>query len=181
MVGALKVQSPTKSVAAAQQQPSPTHSPPPQQQQPTAEPVVGPNVRGNREEYLLVRRLQSALFGGVYEAKGLSSGKDFAIKVLHKSELSKAEETSSIEFCEVPLSEIRFADLMRGDEHVMEPQEHFDDAYCYYVVFELARGGDLLEALKQKPHGFDELHAQALIRQATKGLAYLHGRRVAMQ
>lgn len=143
--------------------------------------VVGPNVKGNREEYQLVRRLQSALFGGVYEAKGISSGKDFAIKVLHKSELSKAQESNSIEFCEVPLSEIRFADLMRGDEHVMETEEHFEDAYCFYVVFELARGGDLLEALKQKPHGFEELQAQNLILQAARGLAFLHKRRVAMQ
>lgn len=143
--------------------------------------VVGPNVRGKREEYQLVRRLQSALFGGVYEAKGLSSGRDFAIKVLHKSELSKAQETSSIEFCEVPLSEIRFAELMRGDEHVMDTEDHFEDMYCFYVVFDLCRGGDLLEALKQKPHGFDEAHAQFLMQQAAKGLAYLHRRRVAMQ
>lgn len=143
--------------------------------------VVGPNVQGNLEEYQLVRRLQSALFGGVYEAKGMSSGKDFAIKVLHKSELSKAEGSDSIEFCEVPLSEIRFADLMRGDEHVMETTEHFEDTYCFYVVFELARGGDLLEALKQKPHGFDELQAQNFILQAAQGLAFLHKRRVAMQ
>lgn len=143
--------------------------------------VVGPNVQGNREEYQLVRRLQSALFGGVYEAKGLTSNRDFAIKVLHKSELTKAQESSSIEFCEVPLSEIRFAELMRGHTHVMEPEEHFEDAYCFYVVFELARGGDLLEALKQKPHGFDEAHAQYLIRQAALGLAFLHERKVAMQ
>mmetsp|Transcript_81302 Transcript_81302/g.161381 ORF Transcript_81302/g.161381 Transcript_81302/m.161381 type:complete len:725 (+) Transcript_81302:68-2242(+) len=143
--------------------------------------VVGPNVKGKREEYQLVRRLQSALFGGVYEAKGLSSGRDFAIKVLHKSELSKAEETSSIEFCEVPLSEIKFAELMRGDDHVMDIEDHFQDMYCFYVVFDLCRGGDLLEALKQKPNGFDEAHAQFLVQQAAKGLAYLHRRKVAMQ
>lgn len=143
--------------------------------------VVGPNVRGKREEYQLVRRLQTALFGGVYEAKGLTSGRDFAIKVLHKSELSKAQETSSIEFCEVPLSEIRFAELMRNHVNIMEPEEHFEDGYCFYVVFELARGGDLLEALKQKPHGFEEGQAQYMIRQAAKGLAALHTRHVAMQ
>merc|ERR1719158_1466269 len=143
--------------------------------------VVGPNIMGTKEEYQLVRRLQSALFGGVYEAKGLSSNRDFAIKVLHKSELSKAQKVNSIEFCEVPLSEIRFAELMRGCEHVMEAEDHFEDAYCFYIVFELARGGDLLEALKQKPHGFEEAQAQFLIKQAAKGLAYLHNRRVAMQ
>lgn len=175
MAGGAKVNSPSKSPAAQANVGSPTTCTTPKVQ------VVGPNVRGKREEYQLVRRLQSALFGGVYEAKGLSSGRDFAIKVLHKSELSKAQETSSIEFCEVPLSEIHFAELMRGDEHVMEAEEHFEDLYCYYVVFDLCRGGDLLEALKQKPHGFDEAHAQFLIKQAAKGLAYLHRRRVAMQ
>ncbi|CAJ1389608.1 unnamed protein product [Effrenium voratum] len=143
--------------------------------------VVGPNIRGNREEYQLVMHLQSALFGGVYEAKGRSSGRDFAIKVLHKSELQKVEENNSIEFCEVPLSEIKFADVMRGHEHVMEVEEHFEDQYCHYCVFELCRGGDLLEALKQKPMGFDERHAQFLIRQAAMGLTFMHERGVAMQ
>ena len=143
--------------------------------------VVGPNIKGNLEEYQLVMHLQSALFGGVYEAKGRSTGKDFAIKVLHKSELQKVEENKSIEFCEVPLSEIKFADVMQGHEHVMEVEEHFEDQYCHYCVFELCRGGDLLEALKQKPMGFDERHAQFLIRQAALGLTYLHDRGVAMQ
>lgn len=170
MAGGIKVQKPLPPVSNSNNV-----------QAPSAPKVVGPNVMGKREEYQLVRRLQSALFGGVYEAKGLTSARDYAIKVLHKSELSKAQETSSIEFCEVPLSEIRFAELMSGDEHVMEPIEHFEDAYCFYVVFELARGGDLLEALKQKPHGFDELHAQFFIKQAAKGLAFLHRRKVAMQ
>ncbi|CAE6969900.1 CCRP1, partial [Symbiodinium sp. KB8] len=162
--------------------------------------VVGPNIKGSREEYQLVMHLQSALFGGVYEAKGRSSGKDYAIKVLHKSELQKAcpqggnflllyvmtkdlldvqvEENDSIEFCEVPLSELKFADVAR---HVMEVEEHFEDQYCHYCVFELCRGGDLLEALKQKPMGFDERQAQFLIRQAVLGLAHLHDRGVAMQ
>jgi serine/threonine protein kinase len=128
-----------------------------------------------------MRHLQSALFGGVYEARGLSSGRDFAVKVLHKSELAKAEEANSIEFCEVPLSEIRFTEAMRGDEHIMETEEHFEDTYCFYIIFALAKGGDLLEALKLKPHGFEELHAQYYIRQAAQGLAVLHKRRVAMQ
>jgi len=143
--------------------------------------IVGPNITGKREEYRLERRLQSGLFGGVYEAKGLSSGRMFAVKVLHRSELHKAARASSLEFCEVPLSEIKYADLMRGHEHVMQVEDHFEDQYCHYIVFELARGGDLLEALKLKPNGFDEQHAQFLIGQAARGLACLHDRRLAMQ
>jgi len=143
--------------------------------------VVGPNIQGSREEYQLIMHLQSALFGGVYEAKGRTSRRDFAIKVLHKNELQKAQETQSIEFCEVPLHEITFAKAMRGHEHVMKVEEHFEDTYCHYVVFEFCRGGDLLEALKQKPTGFHEEEAQFYMRQAVHGLAYLHGKGVAMQ
>ena len=33
--------------------------------------------------------------------------------------------------------------------------------YCHYVVFDLARGGDLLEALKKKPRGFPEEEARS--------------------
>ena len=44
---------------------------------------------GQIETYQLIRRLQNALFGAVYEARGKSSGKDWAVKVLHKSELRK--------------------------------------------------------------------------------------------
>lgn len=143
--------------------------------------IVGPNIMGAREEYQLIKNLQSALFGGVYEARGLSSNRDYAIKVLHKSEMARVQETSSIEFCEVPLSELKFAKVMAGCENVMEAMEHFEDSYCHYCVFDLARGGDLLEALKQKPQGFQESHAQYYIKQAAKGLAFMHGRRVAMQ
>ncbi|CAE8612293.1 unnamed protein product [Polarella glacialis] len=172
MAGTAKVPNPAKSSTA---------QPNGQQANGSGPKVVGPNIKGNREEYQLVMHLQSALFGGVYEAKGRSSGRDFAIKVLHKTELQKAQETSSIEFCEVPLSEIKFADVMRGHAHVMEAEEHFEDMYCHYCVFELCRGGDLLEALKQKPTGFDELQAQFLIRQAVEGLIFLHEKGVAMQ
>eukprot|EP00930_Biecheleria_cincta_P050867 TRINITY_DN36047_c0_g1_i1.p1 TRINITY_DN36047_c0_g1~~TRINITY_DN36047_c0_g1_i1.p1 ORF type:complete len:722 (+),score=110.69 TRINITY_DN36047_c0_g1_i1:42-2207(+) len=143
--------------------------------------VVGPNVQGSREEYQLIMHLQSALFGGVYEARGRTSGREFAIKVLHKSELQKAEESNSIEFCEVPLSEIEFAEVMRGCEHVMEVEEHFEDAYCHYCVFQLCRGGDLLEALKKMPTGFEEAQVQYFMKQACIGIQFLHRRGVAMQ
>lgn len=143
--------------------------------------VVGPNIQGRREEYRLERRLQNGLFGGVYEARGLSSGRAFAVKVLHQSEIIKSQQADSMEFCEVPLSEINFIDVMRGSDHVMQVEDHFKDDYCNYIVFELAPGGDLLEALKLRPTGFEEHQAQFLIGQAAKGLAVLHQRHLAMQ
>mmetsp|Transcript_68593 Transcript_68593/g.135670 ORF Transcript_68593/g.135670 Transcript_68593/m.135670 type:complete len:776 (+) Transcript_68593:51-2378(+) len=143
--------------------------------------IVGPNIQGTKEEYRLERRLQNGLFGGVYEARGLSTGRAFAVKVLHQSEILKAQQADSIEFCEVPLSEIGFIDLMKGSDHVMQVEDHFEDQYCHYIVFELAVGGDLLEALKLRPTGFEEHQAQYLIGQAARGLCVLHSRHLAMQ
>lgn len=143
--------------------------------------IVGPNIQGKKEEYRLERRLQNGLFGGVYEARGLSSGRAFAVKVLHQTEILKAQQADSIEFCEVPLSEIGFMELMKGSDHVMQVEDHFEDQYCHYIVFELALGGDLLEALKLRPAGFEEHQAQYLISQAARGLCVLHSRHLAMQ
>mmetsp|Transcript_9522 Transcript_9522/g.26784 ORF Transcript_9522/g.26784 Transcript_9522/m.26784 type:complete len:827 (-) Transcript_9522:150-2630(-) len=143
--------------------------------------VVGPNIKGSKEDYRLERKLQAGLFGGVYEAKGLTSSRSFAVKVLHQSEILKAQQTNAIEFCEVPLSEIEYIEQMRGCEHVMEVEDHFKDQYCHYIVFDLAPGGDLLELLKTRPNGFEEQQAQFLIGQAARGLSWLHQQHMAMQ
>ncbi|KAF4754092.1 hypothetical protein FOZ62_027399, partial [Perkinsus olseni] len=79
--------------------------------------AVGPYVKGSTGEvYELIEQLQSALFGGVYRARGLSTGKDYAVKVLHKRELARiqreAKDNRNIEFCEMPLSEVTFASKM---------------------------------------------------------------------
>merc|ERR1712176_581002 len=84
-------------------------------------------------------------------------------------------------FCESPLCEVRFDQIMKGLEHVTQLEEHFSDQVYHYVVSDLATGGDLLEALRLRPDGFDEKDAQLLIRDAAKGLANLHARGLAMQ
>ncbi|CAD7948234.1 unnamed protein product [Amoebophrya sp. A120] len=161
-------------MAAGPPETSQQNAPPKQDQK-----VVGPDIYGAKETYQLIRSLQAALFGGVYEAKGCTTGRSFAVKVLHKSELSKSPP--SLDFCEVPLSEIRFEKQMRGHEHIVEVHEAFEDEYCHYIVFELAAKGDLLEALKTKPDGFPEQQCRFLMRQAALGLAALHDQKMAMQ
>lgn len=142
--------------------------------------TVGPTIMGGVEEYTLLCERQSALFGSVYEASGLSTGRPYAVKVFHISEILKTEKPS-LSFCEVPLSEITFREEMSGHEHIMQVEDYFKDEHCHYIVFELAHGGDLLEELKLRPLGFPEAEAQHLMAQACKGLAELHRRRLAMQ
>ena len=74
-----------------------------------------------------------------------------------------------------------FEKQMKNHPHIVSIHEAFEDEFCHYIVFELAKAGDLLEALKLKPDGFSEQQCRFMIRQATKGLAKLHDRRVAMQ
>ena len=49
------------------------------------------------------------------------------------------------------------------------------------MVSDLARGGDLLEALRAKPTGFGEEEGRDLMRQACEGLRFLHRSNVALQ
>lgn len=74
--------------------------------------AVGPYVKGSTGEvYELIEQLQSALFGGVYrvgwvaregyrghrpQARGLKSGRDYAVKVLHKRELAKMHREARV-------------------------------------------------------------------------------------
>ena len=78
-----------------------------------------------------------------YQAKGFDSGDDFAVKVLHKTEMRGMP--TSLEFCEIPLSELRFEEEMAGHEHINGVVESFEDAHCHYVVFELAEGEIVFE------------------------------------
>ena len=70
---------------------------------------------------------------------------------------------------------------MRGHSNVMDLIEHFEDTNHFYLVFPLARHGDLLEALTQRAAGFPEGMVQCFVKQAASGLAFLHSRHLSMQ
>jgi len=139
-------------------------------------------ISGGREIYRIERHLQKAIFGDVYAATGLTSAREFAVKVLDKEMVSRfASLHQDNQFCESPLCEVVYVEIMRGLDHVVQLEDHFGDQYYHFVVSELASGGDLLEALRLRPNGFKERQAQPLIREAAKGLLNLHQRGLAMQ
>lgn len=158
----------------------------PQPQEPPArrqEITVGVEVEGGNEVYYIERHLQNAIFGDVFEATGLSSGRSYAVKVLDQDMISRFArlQQEDHQFCESPLCEIRFAELMRGLDNVVQLEDHFADRHFHYIVSELASHGDLLEALRLTPGGFEEEHGQLLMFGAARGLAQLHQRGLAMQ
>lgn len=142
----------------------------------------GQDITGGREVYRIERHLQKAIFGDVYAASGLTSGRQFAVKVLDCEMVSRfGTLQQDNQFCESPLCEVRYVEIMRGLEHVVQLEDHFGDQCYHFVVSELASGGDLLEALRLRPNGFKERQAQPLIREAARGLLSLHRRGLAMQ
>mmetsp|Transcript_62873 Transcript_62873/g.182386 ORF Transcript_62873/g.182386 Transcript_62873/m.182386 type:complete len:740 (+) Transcript_62873:64-2283(+) len=144
--------------------------------------TVGYEIEGGNEVYYIERHLQNAIFGDVFEATGLTSGRSFAVKVLDQDMISRfAKLQQDHQFCESPLCEVRFAEVMSGLDNVVQLEDHFADEFYHYVVSELASHGDLLEALRQTPGGFDEDQAQMLVLGAAQGIAQLHERGLAMQ
>lgn len=142
---------------------------------------VGQEIEGGRERYRIEQHLQRAIFGDVWQVLGLASGQKFALKVVEADLVDQLRNATTAQVCEVPLCEVQFDHIVRGLDHVVQMEEHFGDLHCHFIVSELATGGDLLEALKQRPGGLYERQAQALIRQAAKGLSSLHRRGLAMQ
>jgi len=140
-------------------------------------------IEGGLEVYLIGRHLQKAIFGDVFEATGMTSDRSFAVKSLDLDLVRRFErlQQQDHQFCESPLSEVKFAKTMSGLEHVVQMEDEFSDQHRHYIVSELAKGGDLLEALRLRPGGFPEHQAQILVRGATIGLATLHLRGLAMQ
>jgi len=140
---------------------------------------VGTELEGGKEVYRLERHLQKAIFGDVYEVRGLTSGRHLAVKV---TELDKMRlQATHQALCESPLCEVRFVEMMKGLDNVLQLEDTFGDDDRHYVITDLASGGDLMEALQIHSDGFQEDQAKLLILDAARGLASLHMRGLAMQ
>lgn len=145
----------------------------------TAQLVAGQQIEGGREVYSLERHLQKAIFGDVYAAVGLSSGRSFALKVTDMERLRLQEKHQTL--VEAPLNEIRYNEMISGLDNILQMEESFGSDDHHFVVSELAPGGDLMDALQVNAKGYDEEQAKLLVLDIAKGLASLHTRGLAMQ
>ncbi|CAL1166582.1 unnamed protein product [Cladocopium goreaui] len=140
---------------------------------------VGTELQGGKEPYRIERHLQKAIFGDVFEAVGLETERRLAVKVTELEKMRLQAKHQAL--VESPLCEIRFAEMMKGLDNVMQLEDTFGDDDRHYVVMELAAGGDLMEALQSHRTGFQEEQAKEMILDAARGLASLHMRGLAVQ
>lgn len=140
---------------------------------------VGQQIEGGQEVYRIDRHLQKAIFGDVYAAVGLSSGRSFALKVTDMERLRLQEKHQTL--VEAPLNEIRYNEMVSGLENILQMEENFGSDDHHFVVSELAPGGDLMDALRLNGKGYHEDQGKLLVLDIAKGLASLHTRGLAMQ
>lgn len=148
-------------------------------EQSTSHFVVGQQIEGGREVYSIDRHLQKAIYGDVYAAVGLDSGRSFALKVTDMERLRLQEKHQTL--VETPLNEIRYNEMVSGLDNILQMEESFGSDDHHFVVSELAPGGDLMDALRMNSRGYDEEQAKLLVLDIAKGLASLHTRGLAMQ
>jgi len=76
------------------------------------------------------------------------------------------------------LKEIELYYLCQGKTEIIQMVEYFEEEHSFYLVFEKAEGGPLLDQI-QKRVRFTEAEAAAVIRDLATALSFLHGRGIA--
>jgi MAP kinase interacting serine/threonine kinase len=115
-------------------------------------------------------RLGEGSFGQVATFKNISSGKEFAVKVVEKA-LGPYGRSKM-------LKEIETFHHCRGHENILQLIEYFEEDDRFYVVFEKMEGGTLLDSILQRGHLTEE-EASRVIRDIARGLSFLHNKGIA--
>ena len=114
--------------------------------------------------------LGSGKFGKVYVARERRSGYQFALKVLHKSQLTKHRVEHQL------VREIEIQSHLRH-VNILRLFNYFYDEHRVFLMLELAPGGELYKLLKQRGR-FSEARAAWYMRQMVSAIQYCHKKHV---
>jgi aurora kinase, other len=122
------------------------------------------------EDFLCLdsKSLGQGAFGEVFKVRHKISGKDFAIKVIPKKKIIEKRMLGQLR------REIR---IMYSINHpnIISLYSHFEDVNNFYLILELAQGGQLYTKLK-KFKNFEESIAAQYLREVCLAVQYLHSR-----
>lgn len=76
------------------------------------------------------------------------------------------------------LQEIELYHMCQGQREIIQMIEYFEENDDFYLVFEKAKGGPLLNQIQRRGH-FTEKDAASVIRDLASALAFLHGKGIA--
>lgn len=121
------------------------------------------------DNYDLGNLLGEGAFGEVYECYNVHNGADRAVKIIHKDRMCESDYDEVINEFQI-LKQI-------DNPNVIRMYEFYDTQDKFYIVQELAKGGELYDELEEQGN-FSEKDTALLIKQVLSCLKYLHSQNV---
>ncbi|GAA5828665.1 hypothetical protein JCM3766R1_003778 [Sporobolomyces carnicolor] len=128
-----------------------------------------PASHSRKRHYQFKETLGVGGFAEVKRATCIDNGEDVAIKIIHKGKIRDHEQQI---FRQNTLLKLKH-------DHIIELKEWFESKERYYLVFELAAGGELFEHLIESPnYRFSEAEAREVVYALVDGVKYLHSKNI---
>ncbi|GAA6032579.1 hypothetical protein JCM8097_004825 [Rhodosporidiobolus ruineniae] len=128
-----------------------------------------PSSHHRKRHYRIGETIGVGGFAEVKKAVQIETGREVAIKIIHKSRI---RDHGQQVFRQNTL-------LTLKHPNVIETVEWFESKERYYLVFELAAGGELFEHLIESPnYRFPEEEAREVVYALVDGVKYLHAKNI---
>lgn len=109
-------------------------------------------------------------YGRVETCTHLFTGKEFAVKIINKDSWAYSRQKI--------LKEIELYYLCNNHEAIIQMVDYFEESTAFYLVFEKAKGGHLLNQINKKKT-FSEKEAALTIKRLASALEFLHSKGIA--
>jgi len=147
-----------------------------------------PNLtrRRNKKKKRLASTLSSSSFSDIYSLKNdvlgqgsygivetcvnIYTNMEYAVKIINKDSWAFNRQKM--------LKEIELYYLCQGNESIIQLIDYFEEDDKFYLIFEKAKGGHLLNQIQQRIK-FSENEAAMIMAKLAKALKYLHSRGIA--
>ena len=134
--------------------------------------VQPPEVKeDNKADYIFGKTLGAGTFGIVRQARKLSTNEDVAVKILLKKALEGNDVQLQMLYAEL--------DILRklNHPHIVQFKDWFESPEKFFIVTQLATGGELFDRILKKGK-FTEEDAVSILVQIIDAVRYIHSRNI---
>lgn len=142
---------------------------------------VGSLIGSEKFLYRIEAVLQSAIYGGVFQATEMDLNGSRIRTVAIKIMLKALERKQQGQLQEDIYAELKYHEDMAGHPNVLVLSDSWADNDCIFIVMPFAEYQDLFEVLKKRPVAFSEREGRWLFDQILSGAYFLHTRRLAFR